>query len=394
MAGAEKGTTSSSSSSSSTETSEQRFLNAELLKICENGRAPDVNRLLDLGADTETRRSSDGATPIMIALANGKPTLVEALLRRGADPAEALDYTFEHRWAFPLEKMLDLAPGVLKGKGELEFIHLAAARLGGTQAIKVVDLLLKRGADVNMMDPRWGRTPTHYAVAAFVDDKADLVEFLVQNGAAVEQQDSQGETPLALASRRRHAKTIYMLLEKFNASVDPRASYGCTPLASIALSSVYPGKDRATGMLLFAYGADPHADVPDHYPYPSIDAALADNWKSASPWSPGPLYEVCSTHKMIRLEGFECCRRFLHWALTSPSVAVAQEEGKLPPPRPVKTIEKAVEVKAHRLKEIREDAWARRRHLAFARYAFRNGGRREKKVKKDESSSAAGSGSA
>ena len=58
---------------------------------------------------------------------------------------------------------------------------------------KVVEWLIKAGADVNATDyGNW--TPLHYAVKVFSGSK--IVEMLIKNGANVNAQDKQQNTPL------------------------------------------------------------------------------------------------------------------------------------------------------------------------------------------------------
>ena len=75
----------------------------------------------------------------------------------------------------------------------------------------IAKLLIRRGADVNRVNPHqlFGAGPLHFA-AQFAD--ADTTEALIRQGANVNAQNKFGETPLHLAAERGNVDIIKLLL--------------------------------------------------------------------------------------------------------------------------------------------------------------------------------------
>jgi ankyrin repeat protein len=128
------------------------------------------------------------------------------LLEAGAEPPDILVATFAGR--------IDLVKGFLakdktlvaaktqSGETALHF----AARLGH---IKVVEVLLSNGANVNAADSN-KFTPLHYAA---IYDKSEIVELLLAHKADRNAKGWDNKTPLDHARERKNEKTI-RLLEK------------------------------------------------------------------------------------------------------------------------------------------------------------------------------------
>jgi ankyrin repeat protein len=110
-----------------------------------------VTLLLRAGANA-TVRNRYGATPLSEAATAGSATMVEALLKAGADP-----------------KTLTTEDG--------ETVVMTAARAGNTA---VVRLLLERGADVNAREKYKGQTALMWAAA---ERHPDVVKLLLDRGA-------------------------------------------------------------------------------------------------------------------------------------------------------------------------------------------------------------------
>jgi tetratricopeptide (TPR) repeat protein len=90
-----------------------------------------------------------------------------------------------------------------------------------------VEVLLARGADVNVKDHR-GRTPLFFAAANKAGTK-DMVELLLARGADINAKDVDGETPLHYAPFSRQKDIVELLLIK-GADVNAKSNSGHTPL--------------------------------------------------------------------------------------------------------------------------------------------------------------------
>ena len=95
---------------------------------------------------------------------------------------------------------------------------IVAAREGNLPQVK--HLVLNKGHDVNTVSAKYKVTPLH---AASLHGHADIVRFLLQNGANTELADDWNCTALHNASGAGHYKNVDLLCEA-GARVDARAS--------------------------------------------------------------------------------------------------------------------------------------------------------------------------
>ena len=93
----------------------------------------------------------------------------------------------------------------------------------------VVDQLIAAGAALDQADVN-GRTPLYAAAACEVMGREVVVERLLAAGAAVDQADKWGQTPLLGASRKGRKAVVELLLAA-GATVDQAANDGRTPLS-------------------------------------------------------------------------------------------------------------------------------------------------------------------
>ena len=177
-----------------------------------------LNFLLDRGAKLSVT-GEYAATPFLVSLAIPWREGAELLLKKGAvltDKATLFDYGPLHYAVLGgdielvrmlLDKGLDVnsMPGY-KGSA----LHLAAQE----GKIEIVKLLVSRGADVNAAAPEYSQTPLHRAASSlctlggdyeplhpidnekFCAGKLDVVRFLIEKGARVNDEDKNGWLPL------------------------------------------------------------------------------------------------------------------------------------------------------------------------------------------------------
>ena len=174
-----------------------------------NGATDRVSQLLDSGSDVNATESSRTAevfyggkrleyTPLHWAAFLGDLKMVQLLISKGAE-LNPIDPS----WGTPL--------------------HLAAEQA----QVEVVKFLLNKGARVNVSNPSWGHTPLHRAawgpvVRRFGQEAKDLgadpnpdykkiIALLVAEGAEINARDHEGETPLDQAVEGGSDETVTLL---------------------------------------------------------------------------------------------------------------------------------------------------------------------------------------
>ena len=105
-------------------------------------------------------------------------------------------------------------------------IHVAAGFNGVVgDDLSAAKLLIERGADVNMKDTQYQRTPLH------LSKNLNLSKLLVDNGADVEAKNIFGQTPLnSLVSDIYSSIPQIDLLLEHGADINSQNSYGNTPI--------------------------------------------------------------------------------------------------------------------------------------------------------------------
>jgi ankyrin repeat protein len=172
-----------------------------LLAVARTGNVEAAQLLLNRGATVDAREKWGGQTALMWAAARRHPEMIQLLISKGADVnARSTDRNYQrHVTAEGRPKSLD--------SGGLTPLLYAARE----NCIACVDVLLKKGADIDLPDPD-GVSPLHVAI---MNANWDLARQLIEAGADVNQWDIFGEAPLFTAVGQRTR------IDGGHASIDP-----------------------------------------------------------------------------------------------------------------------------------------------------------------------------
>ena len=100
-----------------------------------------------------------------------------------------------------IEKVnLDISRGAwinLTNKSGQTALHLAVTR--DNPNLEIIQLLIDKGADINVRDKRRNQTPLHFAAKK---EKKQAVELLLENNADPYKKDISGKTPKQLAANK------------------------------------------------------------------------------------------------------------------------------------------------------------------------------------------------
>jgi ankyrin repeat protein len=236
-----------------------------------------VQLFLSRGADVNSR-DVDRATPFLLACFCLKPNTAEKLLKNGAD-VSAVNIRGQNAWHLVSQNLSyrnritsrallgELLLGHEVGIHELDEDERTPLHLSCYYGqVDVAEMLLDHGAQANASDIR-GRTPLHQVTLGIgnYDYKSSgmepwmlkehpgrvirLAQRLLENGADVNAQNKEHETPLHLASRLRLHEMVRFLL-KHGADPNAKNSEGKSPL-QLATGR----KGKAMRRLLSGYSA-------------------------------------------------------------------------------------------------------------------------------------------
>lgn len=214
----------------------------KLFKAVNSKNIAEVKRLLDEGADPNVVAKIANETPIFRAVYALDYDTAVLLLDRGA--------SVDHK---------DIA--------EMNVLTAACNRLdfkaSGSDAMRIVRMLVERGAKVNMTPPPAGKSedtssgPLHSATSNG-KTTVELLQFLISKGANVNQpmrsieKSLDGVTPLMNASMLNSNEIVEYLL-KNGADVNARSAQGDSAIRIAFFFDIWGDQGRQA--LLFKYGA-------------------------------------------------------------------------------------------------------------------------------------------
>ena len=183
-----------------------------LLIASEAGHASEIERFLAMGVKIETR-TAEGATPLVIAVANNHIDAAKLLLYYGADPNVKTNELETPLKIAVLNQNDELAEVLIRYGADINAIdknnctpmHYASA-YGN---IRMVDILLYYEADIDLK-AKDGITPL---MAAIWSGYSDIAELLIQNGANMEARDYDGFTPFLIAAQNGDTTIMKILIK-------------------------------------------------------------------------------------------------------------------------------------------------------------------------------------
>ncbi|CAB0040589.1 unnamed protein product [Trichogramma brassicae] len=196
-------------------------------------------------------RDKGGRTPLFMALRKAKKNVSELLLRRGADPNVADENGLTALYFLAVREIDDDLPEMffqtcddiqqavqidIQDKFGRTPLHLALEN--GLR--KLTELLLRRGADPNLVDEQVFTALHHIALRDIDDDLAEMFFQIcddIQQTVKLDFRDKDGQIPLHLALMNGHSKLTELLLRR---GADPKLAdeQGFTALHHIALREI------------------------------------------------------------------------------------------------------------------------------------------------------------
>ena len=161
-----------------------------LLAVARTGNVKAAQVLLAAGATVDAREQFGGQTALMWASARRHPEMMRLLIANGADVnarSAVRDYQ-RHVTAEGRPKSLDSG-------GFTPLLYAARENCSAC-----VDVLLEKGADINLPDP----DDVSPLLVAIMNANWDLAQQLIESGADVNQWDLYGEAPLFTAINLRN----------------------------------------------------------------------------------------------------------------------------------------------------------------------------------------------
>jgi ankyrin repeat protein len=226
------------------------------------GKAEIARALLERGAVVDAQDNED-STPLHVALQCGNAEVARLMLEHGANihvrnkedqtPHHLLLATWNKQWPYG-HGDIDIIQLFLERGADVDAVDddhstlLHAASYHGS--VEAAQLLLKRGANTNVRDAE-GQTPLHRTLVEITDGLEDhyfdVIQLLLEHGADVDASDDDHSTstPLHQASQYGSVKATRLLLEH-GANVHLQNTNGHTPSQVASMN----GHDEIARLLL------------------------------------------------------------------------------------------------------------------------------------------------
>ncbi|KAL7929360.1 ankyrin repeat-containing domain protein [Trichoderma chlorosporum] len=221
----------------------------------EFGHKDFVQQLVKLPHVKVNTKGYRDLTPLQVACKKGREDIVEILLDAGAAIEAGGDGTTALHCA--VQEQMESTVKLLTARGaDVNFVNIhgltalhTAAQMGYSA---IFEYLLEGGADVNAGAGTRVGTPLHAASARI--DGNPLIQRLIDMGAAIDETNTEGETPLHLAATFGKQRNIELLTNN-GANRDARDGRGSTPLL-LSVSDTREKQPKECLRLLIRLGAD------------------------------------------------------------------------------------------------------------------------------------------
>ena len=202
--------------------------------VCRNGAYHVATQLIKNGSSINAK-NEDGHTPLHLAAANGHLDIVKILLENSADidlvddhimDGTKLNRTALHRSicfghkevaSLLIERGADVNQRDADGFAPLDMAILCDRG-------DIAETLIQNGADINAAD-KIGYTALHFAI----EDNIKLVNLLIKHGASVNVGDNNLLRPLHLSAKMGHTEITQILIDN-GANVNAKNVSGGNPL--------------------------------------------------------------------------------------------------------------------------------------------------------------------
>ncbi|XP_063914359.1 serine/threonine-protein phosphatase 6 regulatory ankyrin repeat subunit B-like isoform X4 [Zophobas morio] len=229
---------------------------------------------LDITIDVE---DLDGKTPFYNAICGEHDEIYELLLKTGAylDYRNRKGLMYIHmacKWGhnsvvnFLVEKRTPAVLNWRDSKGLTSVHHCCINKRPRT-----LSLVITNGADVNLVDTTYGRTPLHYVCKK--NTHYEIVVMLLENGAALERTDNSGTTPLSRACCTLNNQIVQLLVQK-GANCNSCTNDGRTPLHHASVQGL-------NWIIKFLIENGAEINIPDKSGRTPLNYAIANNHHDA-----------------------------------------------------------------------------------------------------------------
>ena len=188
-------------------------LDYNLMIASSEGFFTEIERMILMGADIENK-TSEGATPLILAVANNKQDAVRVLLYYEAD-VNIITNMYETPLLIAVKNQnLEIAENLIRHGADVNFRDKHGATPLHYSSIYgyfyIADLLLYYDSEIDTKDFD-GTTPLMAAIWAGF---AEITDLLIQNGANMEARDDNGFTPFMIAAQNGDTVIMNILKEK------------------------------------------------------------------------------------------------------------------------------------------------------------------------------------